>query len=246
MCRKYLDKIYAKKTEAVDDFADKIQIYFPNDNKVLELETTVNITLPSEYEEANLKRTIKHKTELLESDPKSYQRSVKEGTYTNQSNSNLSLPELHARLNNVSVNYRPVDYYKLAEETSHRIQFMIKNNGIKPLTDVVFKVEIQEHDGLHIPERIAKRHVPYSTYPAPDFETQEERDYPCVTTIDNITTIESSIGQIMHKLDKDLLLVPFRIYFDSKLKGETIVLKCILHASNMSNPIIRNLHIKII
>jgi len=173
-------------------------------------------------------------------------QSVWQGTYSGQSNSNLTIPMLETRLGNVSVVYRPVDYYKLAEETSHKIQFMIKNNGIKPLTDVVFKVEIQEHDGLHIPERIAKRHVPYSTYATPDFDTQEERDYPSVTTRDDITTIESSIGQVMHKLDKDLLLVPFRIYFDSKLKGETIDLKCILHASNMSNPIIRNLHIKII
>jgi hypothetical protein len=156
----------------------------------------------------------------------------------------MSLEELEKRKDNVKKDYLENDQYELFEENSHKINFLIRNNGRSYILDASVKIEFPNNIGILIASEV------YIKPTSGPFATAAIRGiydpkYPEVEYEKDKITVFTKIGKIKHQMNTVAFEEPIRIVIGNQLSNSNVPIKITLYGENLPDPIIRELTIHV-
>jgi len=161
----------------------------------------------------------------------------------------LSLEELEEKRGTVKDDYAQNDLYELFEENSHKINFLVINNGKKYILDVSVKIELPRIEGLLIANKVHAKprtgSILLEEYPVSAFSTINFARYPDVEYAEDKIIIFSKIGKVKHLFSSLVFEEPIRVVLMDKLKDAKISVKCTIYGENLPEPITRDLMINV-
>lgn len=250
--------IEQKKIRLLDSgFVGEIEFVFENtDNSELNLSTIADIELPSDRIIKKIDAAIERKIAPMEAfEGQKYQGSFGtafssmidaistiEKSYGAVNYDAMSLEELEDRRKKAKEDYAENDLYELFEENSHKINFVIKNNGKKYIFDASVKIELPRIDGLIISKKVYDKPEtgPYAIAAIASFNKPR---YPEVEYADDKIIIFSKIGKVKHHLNSLVFEEPIRVVITEGLADTKILVKCTIYGENLPEPITRELEI---
>lgn len=156
-----------------------------------------------------------------------------------------SIEQLESNLKKLQKTYAEDDLYYINEQSANKLNFKILNEGDKYIEDASIRIEIENVDGLTIPDHIYSK-PERSTYGLPmSHLAWEGIGYPNVKYIDSKVVITHFLkGDVRHNIPSVAFEVPIRIIFSPKLEGQTIEIMCELHGKNLKIPLKKKIKIK--
>ncbi len=240
--RKDIDRMYAVKAEQ-SGFTGNIFITFPETGTdTTEIESLKNLESPSDKNAKELEKIIKHKEELKEKNPFSYQLSIRQTIIPWQGTTyeERDLETLKKNLKNIKKTYSDEDFYYLFEKKAFKLNLDICNDGVNYLEDASIEIKIPKIKKLIIADQVhfvqrsnSNPLVPY-TPRTPSFD---ELNYPVVKVEKDHFIITEEMGNIKHNIKQQVFKAPLRMAVGSVDSGTEVILYCKIFGKNLKNPI---------
>jgi len=246
--RKDIDQMYAIKANQ-EGFKGNIVITFTEtETDVLELESLKGLELPSDKNAKELETIIKHKEQLKQNNPISYQLSIRQPMMPWQGTTyeERDLETLKRNLENVKNTYHDEDLFYLYEKQSYKLNLNIVNVGDIYLEDASIEVSIPRIKRISIAKKIYSITKSYSNplipY-APRIPNYDELNYPTIKEVDDYFIIAENIGNLKHNIKQLVFKVPIRLAVGAVVNGTEIILQCKIFGKNLKNSIERRIKI---
>jgi hypothetical protein len=246
-----LERIYSKRYFN-NPFKDKIELGFSDSKFSSEIDvnpiTVDNLELRSDRERKKINEAIeakKNETEL----EKAY---LVTSSFTNAMPfqavpyKNQSVSTLYTSLKSVKTNYEDDDYYEVCELHAFKLNIDILNKAAEYIEDVSVELEIIKEEGFFISTEILEK-PNHSFYPHINTNSiMNKMSYPNVENSNEKYFVSQHIGNIKHQIktkifNEDLRMVIYKVPQSSK-----IVLQLTLYGKNLSEPIKKELMIRVI
>ena len=241
MTRQDLDKIIKNKFKD-NDFSDKIQIYFNEDEQAQEIELTTvgELEYPSEKAREKIQKIIEMKKSSLIANSFTTSRYTSSSIFGEIPYEQRSVEELEKNLEDLEKDYYDEDNYYLLESKSQKINLTIMNLGKAYIEDAAIQVRIDKTDGILIPEEIypepQKRDAHSLITRIINNNLYNELNYPKIEYKDDSIIIADTIGNIKHLQPINAFEEPIRILLGNALSGKVIQLNCKLFGKNLKEP----------
>lgn len=251
LVRKDIDRIFNNKVSNYS-FDNKVRIFLECDGKrVTSLREAVELTLPSEDAEKEIRQIIA----LKESEDYIAQSMRRLGAFGGLSNyadpfsssyADRDVHTLKKNLAELAQDYQEDDGYTLFEEHSSMVNFHIFNEADRYIEDASVELTIHGDFVFLVANKIYNK--PRQSYLSmPNIPTWEESNYPRVVELNNEKcSVYSSIGQIRHNLESQMLDVPLRIHLPNGSCGKNLIVDFKVYGKNLPIPIGYSLKIEIL
>lgn len=246
-----LERIYSKRYFN-NPFKDKIELGFSDSDFSAEIDvkpiTIVNLELRSDREKQTMNEVIESKKNETELEKAYLTTSSLANVMPFQTvpYKNRSISTLYRNLKSVKKDYDEDDYYEVCELHSFKLNIDILNKAAEYIEDASVELEIIKEEGFFISIEILEK-PNHSLYPQINTNSiRNKMSYPNVENSNEKYFVSQHIGNIKHQIktkifNEDLRMVIYKVPQSSK-----IVLQLTLYGKNLSEPIKKELMIRVI
>ena len=248
--RSDLENIYAKRA-LVNPFEDKIELGFRDTDfsTVIDLKPIkiADLELKSDREIKKIKKVIetKKKETELEKTYLSISAFTKAMPFQMTSYKERTIATLKSDLENAKKTYEKDDLYEIFELHAFMLNIDMLNKATEYIEDASIEMEIRKEKCFLISEKILEK-PDHSMYPYLNINrTMNKMSYPYVENTAEKYYISQNIGNIKHQIKTKLFSEDLRMVIFKVPQSSEIVLKLTLFGKNLSEPIKKELLIKV-